>query len=52
MSRIAMNMPKTMQKNAKVRRRSRGADLAADTGADGLFWMAAEAAMVLCFSGG
>src|SRR6478735_8390810 len=45
MSRIAMNMPKTMQKNAKVRRRSSGAGFAA-----GMAWalpgMAADAAMV------
>ncbi|WP_245416097.1 hypothetical protein [Microvirga sp. 17 mud 1-3] len=35
MSRIAMNMPKTMQKNAKVRRRSSAAGFAGAAGPEG-----------------
>ncbi|GEO15824.1 hypothetical protein MAE02_35200 [Microvirga aerophila] len=42
-----MNMPKTMQKNANVLRRSSGADAAAGAEPAGLLVMAAEAAMML-----
>ncbi|MDF2690138.1 MAG: hypothetical protein K0Q80_3104 [Microvirga sp.] len=46
MSRIAMNMPNTMQKNAKVRRPLTGAGFAAGMEPCGLLGMAADAAMV------
>ena len=41
-----MNMPKTMQKNAKVRRRSSGGDFAAGIRPAGLPAIAADAAMM------